>query len=52
MRRMSEGSAARSPENPVSCAAATVVLEELTRPDVMAAATRLGEGLRGALDDL
>ena len=38
--------------NPVSCAAATVVLEELARPEVMAAATRLGERLRGALDDL
>ena len=33
--------------NPVSCAAATVVLEELSRPEVLVAATRLGERLRG-----
>ena len=32
--------------NPVSCAAATVVLEELARPEVLSAATRLGERLR------
>jgi 4-aminobutyrate aminotransferase / (S)-3-amino-2-methylpropionate transaminase / 5-aminovalerate transaminase len=38
--------------NPVSCAAATVVLEELARPEVLAAATRLGERLRAGLDDL
>jgi 4-aminobutyrate aminotransferase len=38
--------------NPVSCAAATVVLEELSRPEVLAAATRLGERLRAGLDDL
>jgi 4-aminobutyrate aminotransferase/(S)-3-amino-2-methylpropionate transaminase len=38
--------------NPVSCAAATVVLEELARPEVLAAATRLGERLRAGLDVL
>jgi 4-aminobutyrate aminotransferase / (S)-3-amino-2-methylpropionate transaminase / 5-aminovalerate transaminase len=38
--------------NPVSCAAATVVLEELDRPEVRAAATRLGERMRSALDDI
>jgi 4-aminobutyrate aminotransferase-like enzyme len=38
--------------NPVSCAAATVVLEELGRAEVLAAATRLGERLRAGLDDL
>ncbi len=38
--------------NPVSCAAATVVLEELDRPEVRAAATRLGERMRAALDDI
>jgi 4-aminobutyrate aminotransferase-like enzyme len=38
--------------NPVSCAAATVVLEELDRPAVREAATRLGERMRSALDDV
>jgi 4-aminobutyrate aminotransferase len=38
--------------NPVSCAAATVVLEELDRPEVRAAATRLGERMRTALEDI
>jgi 4-aminobutyrate aminotransferase / (S)-3-amino-2-methylpropionate transaminase / 5-aminovalerate transaminase len=38
--------------NPVSCAAATVVLEELARPEVLAAATRLGEKMRAGLDDM
>jgi 4-aminobutyrate aminotransferase-like enzyme len=38
--------------NPVSCAAATVVLEELSRPEVLVAATRLGERLRTGLNDI
>ena len=38
--------------NPVSCAAATVVLEELSRPEVLTAATRLGERLRAGLNDI
>ena len=38
--------------NPVSCAAATVVLEELDRAEVREAATRLGERMRSALDDV
>jgi 4-aminobutyrate aminotransferase-like enzyme len=38
--------------NPVSCAAATVVLEELGRREVLAAATRLGGRLRAGLDDV
>jgi 4-aminobutyrate aminotransferase len=38
--------------NPVSCAAAGVVLDELSRPEVLEAARRLGDRLRSALDDL
>ena len=38
--------------NPVSCAAACVVLDELGRPEVLDAATRLGERLRAGLEDL
>jgi 4-aminobutyrate aminotransferase len=36
--------------NPVSCAAATVVLEELARPEVLTAAVGLGERLRAGLE--
>jgi 4-aminobutyrate aminotransferase len=38
--------------NPVSCAAAAVVLEELARPDVLERARALGDRLRTALDAL
>jgi 4-aminobutyrate aminotransferase-like enzyme len=38
--------------NPVSCAAAGVVLDELSRPEVLETARRLGDRLRSALDDL
>jgi 4-aminobutyrate aminotransferase/(S)-3-amino-2-methylpropionate transaminase len=38
--------------NPVSCAAATVVLEELARPELLSAATRLGAKLRAGLEDI
>jgi len=38
--------------NPVACAAASVVLDEVARPEVLAGARRLGERLRAGLDDL
>ena len=38
--------------NPVSCAAACVVLDELGRPEALDAATRLGERLRAGLEGL
>ncbi|HXG77644.1 MAG TPA: aspartate aminotransferase family protein, partial [Gaiellaceae bacterium] len=38
--------------NPLSCAAALAVLDEVARPDFLAAAARLGERLRARLDDL
>ena len=38
--------------NPVACAAASAVLDELSRPEVLAHAARLGEQLHAALDDL
>src|SRR6188472_3130183 len=38
--------------NPLSCAAAIAVLEAVREPEFLAAATRLGETLRGRLDAL
>ena len=38
--------------NPLSCAAAIAVLEAVREPEFLAAATRLGEALRGRLDAL
>ncbi len=38
--------------NPLSCAAANVVLEEVSKPEVLADAVRLGERLRAGLTDL
>jgi 4-aminobutyrate aminotransferase len=38
--------------NPVACAAAAAVLDELDRPEVLAHARRLGDELRAALDEL
>jgi 4-aminobutyrate aminotransferase len=38
--------------NPVSCAAAVVVLDELRRPEVLAQAVQLGERLHAALEAL
>ena len=38
--------------NPVSCAAGSVVLDELRKPETMEAARQLGDKLRGGLEDL
>jgi 4-aminobutyrate aminotransferase len=38
--------------NPLSCAAATVVLESIAQPDLLAAATQLGDTMRERLDEL
>jgi 4-aminobutyrate aminotransferase/(S)-3-amino-2-methylpropionate transaminase len=38
--------------NPLSCAAAVAVLDAVSQPEFLATATRLGETLRGRLDDL
>ena len=38
--------------NPLSCAAAAVVLEAIARPELLADATRLGETMRDRLDGL
>jgi 4-aminobutyrate aminotransferase len=38
--------------NPLSCAAAAAVLDAVSQPEFLAAATRLGETLRDRLDDI
>jgi 4-aminobutyrate aminotransferase / (S)-3-amino-2-methylpropionate transaminase / 5-aminovalerate transaminase len=38
--------------NPVACAAASAVLDELARPETLEQARRLGDNLRAALDEL
>ena len=38
--------------NPVSCAAGSVILDELRKPETMEAARQLGDKLRGGLEDL